>query len=172
MDLKNITNKSKHTKQIADKILVSTNLTEILSEFGKVEVIGSYKYDLMYGPDLDIIVETDQPQVSSFNALSKLIQTELFAKYEYGDFVKFPRVNRPRGYIIVLKIEVDSVKWEIEIWFLNKNEIPHDNLEVLIKNMTKNQRDEILKLKHVREESGLDKNNLSSMEIYKKVLGS
>lgn len=170
MDLNKIIEKSNRTKQIADRILVSTNLVETLSKFGKTEVIGSYKYDLMYGPDLDIVVETDQPRISSFNALSTLIQTELFAKYEYGDFVKFPRTNRPNGYIIVLKIEVDHVKWEIEIWFLNKSEISHDNLEELIKNMTDSQRDEILELKNEREESGLDKNNFSSVEIYKKVL--
>jgi len=170
MELDEIIKKSKHTKQIADKILKSSNLTNILSKFGDPEIIGSYKYDLMYGPDLDIIVETDKPRLSSVNALTELIQTESFSRYEYGDFVKFSRINRPHGYIIVLKIEVDDVKWEIEIWFLNKNERPQNDLETLMINLTENQRKEILKLKHEREESDINKNNLSGMEIYKKVL--
>ena len=170
MELNEIIKKSKHTKQVADKILGSTNLINILSKFGDTEVIGSYKYNLMYGPDLDIIVKNDKPRISSFNALVELIQTESFSKYEYGDFVKFPRINRPHGYIIVLKIEIENVKWEIEIWFLNKNERPQNKLDSLMVNLTENQREEILKLKHEREEAGINKNSISSMEIYEKVL--
>lgn len=170
MELNEIIRKSKHTKQVADKILKSTNLINILSKFGDTKIIGSYKYNLMYGPDLDIIVETAKPRISSFNALTELIQTESFAKYEYGDFVKFPIVNRPHGYIIVLKIEVERVKWEIEIWFLSKNEYPQSDLDSLMANLTENQIVKILKLKHERDESGINKNNLSSMEIYNKVL--
>lgn len=170
MELDEIIKKSQHTKQIADKILSSTNLISILSKFGDTEITGSYKYDLMYGPDLDIIVETEEPRLSSTDALTELIQTESFSKYEYGDFVKFSKINRPHGYIIVLKIEVDDIRWEIEIWFLDKKERPQNELDFLLANLTKDQKNEILKLKHNREEKGLNKNNLSSMEIYKKVL--
>lgn len=170
MKLNEIVTKSKNTKQSADEILSATNLLSILSKFGNAEIIGSYKYDLMYGPDLDIIVETDNPKISSFNALVKLIQSELFAKYEYGDFAKFPRIDRPHGYIIVLKIDLEGVRWEIEIWFLDKKERPQNDLDLLLMNLTENQKNEILKLKHEREKCGIDKNNLSSMEIYKKVL--
>lgn len=170
MNLNEIVSKSKKTKQSADKILSTTSLISILSKFGNAEIIGSYKYDLMYGPDLDIIVETDNPKTSSFNALVKLIQSELFAKYEYGDFVKFPKNNRPHGYILVLKIDLEGVRWEIEIWFLDTKERPQNDLDSLLMNLTENQKSEILKLKHEREKSGINKNNLSSMEIYKKVL--
>lgn len=170
MKLSEIITKSKNTKQSADEILSTTNLISILSKFGNTEIIGSYKYDLMYGPDLDIIVETNNPKTSSFNALIKLIQSELFAKYEYGDFVKFPRIDRPHGYIIVLKIDLEGVRWEIEIWFLDTKERPQNDLDSLLMNLTGNQKNEILKLKHERDESGMNKTTLSSMEIYKKVL--
>ncbi len=69
MDLNNIINKSKHTKQIADKILESTDLVTILSKFGDTEIIGSYKYNVMYGPGLDIVVKTNSPRSASFKTL-------------------------------------------------------------------------------------------------------
>lgn len=170
MEIDKIIQKSKHTKLVADKILDSSNLIAILSKFGAAEIIGSYKYDLMYGPDLDIIVETDKPRDSSMNAFNELIKNESFSKYEYGDFVKYPRNDRPKGYIIVLKIEVEGVKWEIEIWFLTKENRPVNELDKSLSNLTEDQRNQILRLKQEREEKGLDKNNLSSSEIYKKVL--
>ncbi len=100
----------------------------------------------------------------------KLIETESFAKYEYGDFFKFPRINRPHGYIINLKTEVDGVRWEIEVWFMTEKDRPNNELDLLLSNLTKNQVNKILKLKHDRKEKGLNKNNHSSIEIYKKVL--
>lgn len=170
MELDEIKKKSKNTKLTADKILQSSKLISIISKFGDPEIIGSYKYDLMYGPDIDIVVETEEPRLSSINALTELIQVEFFSKYEYGNFVKFPRINRPNGYIIVLKIEIDNFNWEVEIWFLNKEKRPKNDLDLLLTNITEDQRNEILKLKHSREQEGLNKHNLSSVEIYKKVL--
>ncbi|MEI7580002.1 MAG: hypothetical protein WCJ58_08305 [bacterium] len=74
-DYKNI---SKVRKDVADKILASSQIIQKLSEIGKVSVIGSYKYDLMFEPDIDIVVEAANPRASVIKALELIFQTKYF----------------------------------------------------------------------------------------------
>lgn len=164
---------SKQVKANADKILSGTNLFDILSDFGQVKMRGAYDLDLMYGPDIDIVVLNDNPRESSVKALQKLIDLRLFQKYEYGDFEKFKRAKRPESFIIVLKVGHENVKWEIEIWFLkeiDKEEI--EFIDKLKKILTPEVRLEILRQKDEREKGGLDKHKLSSFEIYQTFLSN
>lgn len=161
---------SKKIKSQADQIFTSTNLVHTLQTFGNVLINGSYPLDLMYGPDLDIIVATDDIRTASQNAIRMLIEQGDFQKCEYGDFVKFPREDRPRGYIVVLKITVEQVEWEVEIWFLTSFEEEHDSLLKIKEKLDGTMRIKILRAKHERETSGKTKYDLSSFEIYKQVL--
>ena len=117
-DQKKILETSKHIKEIASKLLEEKNIMEILSQVGKPEIIGSYALDLMFDEDIDIVVETDNPKKSAKEALNYFIDNETTQKYEFGDFVKFPRENRPQGYIVNIKTIYENTKWEVEIWFL------------------------------------------------------
>jgi hypothetical protein len=162
---------SKQVKSVADQILNETKLLDILSSFGQVEMRGSYDFDLMYGPDIDIAVISDNPRETSVKTLQKLIDLRLFQKYEYGDFEKFKREKRPESFIIVLEVEHEQVKWEIEIWFLeelDKEEVEFQNKLKGI--LTPEIKLEILKQKDEREKGGLDKHKLSSFEIYQSFL--
>ena len=162
---------SKRTKAQADHILTSTNLIHTLEAFGNVFINGSYPLDIMYGPDLDIIVATDDIRASSQKAIKKLIEQENFKRYEYGDFVKFPQEKRPQGYIVALKTTVENVEWEIEIWFLPSFKKERDYLLWVKEKLNETTRLKILKAKHERNISGKSKHDLSSFEIYKQILG-
>jgi hypothetical protein len=160
---------SKQVKGIADKILSKTDLVNILGEFGEVIVGGSYKYDLMWGPDIDIVVKCEDPRKASKGALQKLIELRLFQKYEYGDFVKFNREDRPESYIMNLRLPYANQKWEIETWFFSK--IPENQTDELIETkLNEENKITILEMKKKRDESGNTKHQLSSSEIYKRVL--
>lgn len=161
---------SKRIKTQADHILSSTNLVRTLEAFGNVFVNGSYPLNVMYAPDLDIIVATDDIRTSSQNAIRKLIEQEDFQKYEYGDFVKFPREERPRGYIVVLKTTIENIEWEVEIWFLSSFEKERDSLLGIKEKLNSTLRMKILRAKYERDISGKTKHDLSSFEIYKQVL--
>lgn len=163
---------SKTIKAQADHILSSTKLIHTLEAFGNVFVNGSYPLDVMYGPDLDIIVATDDIRTASQNAIRTLIGQENFQRYEYGDFVKFPREERPRGYIVALKTTVENVEWEVEIWFLSSFDEERDSLLRIKEKLNKTMRKKILRAKHERDISGKTKHDLSSFEIYKQVLGN
>ena len=162
---------SHEQKQTADKILSDTKLIPLLSKYGKCTLAGSYAYDLMGASDIDLIVETENPRETSLKVMKELLEAEQFQKYQYGDFEKFPRKNRPKSFIIVLISEVDGVKWEIEIWF--ERQFPQNLIEIdsLIKErLTPELRLVILRLKLERDKHGDDKHRLSSSTIYKAVL--
>lgn len=158
----NILEFSKEIKNDADQILKETGIIEILNQFGEVRVGGSYAFDLMYKPDIDIDVIISDPRNSAISALNKIIEHKIVQKLEFGDFETYPRINRPQAYIIVLKVEKNGRKWEVEIWF--KMEISKELAELneRLKNVTEDERLKILELK---KEGGKQ-----SVDIYREVL--
>jgi hypothetical protein len=154
----------------ATALLKRTNLEKTLSDFGDVFIHGSYPLNIMYSPDIDIVVKTSDPQTASLSALDRLLKLRQFQKYEYGDFVTFPIANRPQGFIIVLKTTIERVKWELEIWFLRSNEEQMSSYNWVKERLTEAKRLEILKAKHERQISGKSKHLLSSYDLYKQIL--
>jgi len=172
MEDKDILEHSKKTKSDATSLLNQTNLVSLLECFGEVVIGGSFKYDLMWGADIDIMVICSDTRKSSIEALNKVIESKLVQKYEYGDFVTFKREKRPESYILNLIIPFNDRRWEIEVWFFN--EIPSTKKEIddlMTLKLNDENRLTILKMKEERERVGLTKNSLSSVDIYKKVLG-
>ena len=161
---------SKKMHSVADQILDSSNLLKILEKYGEVLLHGSYPLDVMYGPDIDIVVASKDIQVSSRKALDEILDLSYFQKVEYGDFVKFPRANRPNGYILVLKTTIEEIKWEVEVWFLENIQSEKTNFEFLRDKISEDNRIKILEAKQERETQGITKHKLSSHELYKKVL--
>lgn len=162
---------SESQKEIANKIIADSALVPLLSKYGRCSIIGSLSLDLMYGPDIDMVVETDDPRIASVSAIKELIENRQFQKYQYGDFVKFPRKDRPSGFIVVLISEVEGVKWETEVWFMEK--YPQDKIERDLRfkeSLTPESRLPILRLKQTREKHGDDNNKVSSTNIYQAVL--
>lgn len=157
-------------KKSAEKLLESTDIIKILSSFGQVHVVGSLAFDLMTEPDIDLIVISNDPKISSEEAVSHVSRLHLFQKIEYGDFNKFPRENRPPFYIFNMRLPWEGESFEIEAWFLPEAE---ENLAFVekMKNITPEQRQKILELKLQRKEARKNKKQLSSFEIYKQVIG-
>ena len=162
---------SKKVRKDAEDLLRVTKLIEILSEFGEVKIGGSFKYDLMWGPDIDMVVICDNPRETSKKVLEKIIELRLFQKYEYGDFVKFKRENRPESYIVNMRLPFEGQKWEVEAWFFEKYPETHEEMDKLIlEKLTQEKKEIILEIKRKREEDGIDKHKINSAEIYRKVL--
>jgi L-rhamnose isomerase len=158
---------SKQTKLEAEEILNQTKLITLLNKYGEVRVGGSYLTDLMYGPDIDITIATENPREAVVKALNEIINNKICQKYQYGDFETYPRENRPQDHILVLILPFKNRQWEIEIWF-TKNHYPEQiELEEKLKNLPLETKEKILELKANRDNSGIDKHTLSSFKIYK-----
>lgn len=161
---------SQKTKQEAGSLLKYGNILNVLSKYGEVVLSGSYRYDLMWGPDIDIVVLSNKPEEASYKALKDFIEQRNFQKYQLGDFIKFPLEGRPQGMIVVLIHEFKGRKWEIEIWFQKSLSEKDEYFNKLLSTASEEQRKAILELKHQREKSGLSKHGLDSAAIYKGVL--
>ena len=162
---------SNQAKKTAQKILDQTNLIQILSKYGEVIIGGSFKYDLMWGPDIDICVICDDTRHASTSALHELIDNKVAQKYEYGDFVAFPRDKRPNSYIVNFILPFDGQKWETEIWFFNEYPTLQLGMDRLIADKLTNETKQIiLGMKKQRSESGDSKHQISSTDIYRQVL--
>jgi len=163
---------SRKIKRQAAALLKSTELLDILNKFGETYLIGSYPLDVMWGPDIDIIVKSENIKKSSIDALQEIVDKKLFRKIEYGDFVNFPDGKRPNGYILVLKAVVEGVKWEIEIWFLSDISKELNYHKFLESKINEKNRNKILEAKYSRETTNTSKFELSSYKIYEQILGN
>lgn len=164
---------SEKIKADADQLMETTDIINNLSEFGQINIGGSYKYDLMWNPDIDIVVVCDNPRQKSVEALRKMVDLRLFQKYEYGDFEKFKRENRPESFILNLILPYGGQKWEIEIWFMTEYPENQRKIDELIESRLDDEnRTKILEMKKSRSEKGFDKHSISSVDIYSQVLVS
>lgn len=172
MKNKDILEFSKKTKTEAVAMLEQTKLIDILKKYGEVVINGSFKYDLMWGPDIDITVICQNTRKSSLGVMNEVIEAKLAQKYQYGDFVTFKMEKRPESFILNLILPYCDRKWEVEIWFFEEILVSQKEIDGLIKSKL-NEKNKliILKMKEKRERSGLSKHSLSSFDIYKKVLG-
>ncbi len=161
--------RSSEIRREASEIIEIYKITEVLKEF-QLEIIGSYKLDLMYDRDIDIVVKSDDIENDSYKSLKKFIKLKQFMKVQYGDFINFPRNSRPKGYIINLFLEYKEKPWEVEIWFLgNINSSLKEMIQIENKLNQENKLN-ILKEKEKREELNISKKELSSYNIYQKIL--
>ena len=161
---------SKQTKTDATNILGQTGLIKRLSKYGDARIGGSYFSDLMFDADIDITVATEDPRESAIGFLNEAIKDRMCEKYQYGDFEKFGRDNRPRDHIVVLILSFNSRRWEIEIWFTKEHYVEQLAIEDKLKSLPAETKRTIIDLKHKRAKSGISKHQLSSFDIYRDFL--
>ena len=128
-------------------------LLPLLSEYGNVEVNGSYLYKLLYHPDIDVYVINDDVTKQMYVDLSsELLNLDSVSKLKTGDRVNFPHNNggdRPTGYWISPTIITDEFVWSCDIWlqkpaWVNPKIYRYDNILV---NLPDEKRLSILTLK-------------------------
>ncbi len=158
---------SKQTKSSATKILDQTDLVRRLSKYGDVRIGGSYFTDLMSDADIDVSVAAKDPRGAALGFLNDIINDRVCEKYQYGDFEKFPRENRPKDHIVVLILQYDKRRWEIEVWFSKEHDKEQLSLEERLNSLPSETKRQIIERKCARAKSGQSKHELSSFDIYK-----
>ena len=166
----NATDQSRQTKIDAAKILDQTGLINRLSKYGDARIGGSYFTDLMFDADIDITVATENPRESAIGFLNEAIKDRVCEKYQYGDFEKFGREDRPRDHIVVLMLQFNGRRWEIEVWFSKEHYKEQLVFEDRLKNLPYETKRKIINLKYKRVKSGISKHQLSSFDMYRDFL--
>lgn len=100
--------------------LLNDILMPILKQYGNVTVGGSYAYQLLNHPDLDIDIVNENVTKETFAALcAALISLDTTAKFKSADRVNYPHANagvRPFGYWISPEIHFGKNVWVLDIW--------------------------------------------------------
>lgn len=106
--------------QVAKNLISNLKVLEILKKYGTPLVVGSVAQEVVCKRDIDIVIGTTNLRETSKKILYEFIENENFKKIQYGDFIKFPRNNRPKGFIINIFVDdIEGNPWEFEIWILS-----------------------------------------------------
>lgn len=107
-------------KSQADKLLRETAIFELFSKYGELSAIGgSYQYDLMVYPDLDVgLLSPDVDKRLFAELVSDIVASQYVRKIATADCVNFAPVHkgRPKGYWIGLEIPFENDRWGLDCW--------------------------------------------------------
>jgi len=159
-------------------ILLNEVLLPILNKYGKVIIGGSYTYNLLSHPDLDIDIVSEDATKETFVALSaELLQLQHTSEFQSADRVNFPHKNpgkRPFGYWISPVINFEDSIWKIDIWLQKPESYTGDTNKYAqeLLNLNDEKRETILSLKEEllsKKIYGVGKEFLS-VDVYEGVL--
>jgi hypothetical protein len=102
----------------ADELLARTRIIELLSEYGRPHLSGSYSLQLMTWRDLDIYLELDTPDAVHFLELGARIGQALRPrKLSFTDHLNFPSTEVLSGlYWGIRTDELSRGGWKIDLW--------------------------------------------------------
>lgn len=163
-----LTKQSKQWHSEADDLLGKSKLIEILEEFGEVHLSGSYKYDLMLGPDIDLLIVCQNPETAAKNLHSKLIDQRFwngYLFYDWGNFRSPKHPEYPKAYYVGAKVTHNKHRWKVDIWLVDK--YPENIDDSWIINTSAENKSIILKLKEARNNGEIV---ASSYDIYDAVI--
>ena len=159
----------------AKRLLQDVKLVEYLQTLGKISFGGSYVYGTMVDRDIDIAV-TVPPEAISFDLRSQVAKHLLESKQLEGlaltDRKHFPK-NGPLGIWFGPIFNFENNQWNIDIWFVTKDEPKsHHNLGLhkRMLNISEEQRKTILEIKYAALQAGTKEKGVTSALIYEAVL--
>lgn len=162
----------------ADKMLSATKLLGILGKFGSIQPIsGSYDYDLMVYPDLDlglVVIGLDKNNFSEI--VGEVVGCDFVRKLSTADTVSFKPLHpgRPIGYWLGLEIPYEEDRWGIDCWIQRPEWLVNnkDAYKNRLSKISQAQREAILKIKYRLIHEGLYANKFYSNDVYDAVLDS
>lgn len=165
----NLLDESKWWKNEADGLLADSRLLDILKSYGKTYFSGSYKYDLMLGPDIDFLLVCNTPEISAQNLHKELIKQRFWNGYKFYDWDHFhspKHLEYPQAYYVGTKVTYKENRWKTDIWIVNKFPQNIDD-SWIIDNAKDDKKLTILEFKKARNENNI---NISSYDIYDAVI--
>jgi hypothetical protein len=161
---------SSKLKQKAEVLLSNSKILEFLNKHGDTILTGSFSYDLMLSPDIDIYVITSNPELETTSTLNQLIKQRYWNGYLFFDWYNFRSNNHPefpKSFYIGLKTTDGNYRWKVDIWFLDKNSYDGKENEWITAKLTKENKALILRLKDERNRNA---DKVSSYKIYDAVM--
>lgn len=163
-------------KQQADKMMETTQIMDVFARYGKfLGVGGSYKYDLMVYPDLDILFTANKADKEAYLSLMEDLASQSCVRSVNGvDDVNFPSRSgtKPKGYWIGVEIPFENDRWGIDCWVQRPEWVNNTDAiyESKLNKLGQDSRDAILNLKYQLIFRGLYGSKYYSNQVYDAVL--
>lgn len=165
MDIDAVLGESRATREEAGAFLREFGLLEHLARYGEVQLFGSYRWDTMLAPDLDLNVSNPAADLDlALDALVTLAHTGNFYSYRLDDWVTFSLDGFPTGHYLGLKRSYNDRRWKVDIWFL---QAPNAGSDWIEERMTEESRRVILAFKQLARTRNLP---VKSNDIYRMAL--
>lgn len=158
----------------AKEVIEKLNLVKILSQYGKVNVVGSLRYGLMVWRDIDIdlVLENEILEINYWKIVKKLFSNKKIQSMTLSDNRKIEDKNRPKSLYIGIKyLDNEENIWKIDIRLSNENDLNTGKIENLInEKITSKNRVTILEIKSQVCDNPKYHKEFSSVDIYEAVL--
>ncbi len=93
----------------ADKMLRASGLLAVFPRYGRVDLGGSYAYDLMVFPDLDFgIVAHSPPKRAAAELVGEVCALDSVHKVAFADMLQFEPGHRVKGYWLGIEIPLEG----------------------------------------------------------------
>lgn len=158
--------------------LLDTVLLPILSDYGEVTIGGSYIYNLMSWPDIDLSIQSEDVTKEKYIELcTRLLACDEMSKFTTTDRVQFGRMiktGQQKGYWIGLRFVYKETDWSIDMWFIKPewNADTTHEYKKRLEDLNDETRITILSLKNELLEKGLYgvSKEFQSVDVYNAVL--
>ena len=143
-------------RETASRLLEACDLPLILGDHGRIVFSGSYAYDTMMSPDIDLhLLQNVFSRQSAVEVLDALIRQDWWNTYSFGDWVqeRFRATvggRAPMGYHIKLGATFEGMPWNVDAWVLDEGKYADDLWAPRMATITGEQRLAILRLKRAR----------------------
>lgn len=167
----NLITQSQNTKVEANEILKKLGLTQKLQNFGKVEIIGSYKLDLMWQKDIDIYIKNPiaPNKYDLIGLMQNLFSEDQFFYFKIEDNTTQVKPELPKGVGMFIKLYSG---WKFDLWFMSEeeaSEIESITLD-LFKKYNPEMKETILQYKKTSVEQGVYNKKFTSYDLYKAII--
>lgn len=160
----------------ADKMLAVTKVMDVFTKHGLLSPIeGSYQYELMMYPDLDIGLLADTISKQDFaNLLADLAAHPAVRGLSTADTINFNLSMRPRpkGYWIGVDIPFEDDRWGIDCWLQQPEwgSVQEGDYAERLIHLNQLEKDAVLAIKYELIRNGSYGKQYSSGDVYDAVL--
>lgn len=168
--------KSQSIRSEAKEILDASKIESELARFGQVNLIGSYKYNVMMDRDIDfhVVVNELTPDLVK-NFFDYTVDCSMFEYISFHDKHKFNIDAAERyaskkaldSYYFGLRFVYNSNEWQIGVNFVTKPQEASVKIGGLFDNATNEQREQILVFKKLIKDMDV---KMSSSYLYRAVI--
>lgn len=157
----------------AKDVLKHLGLINLLSNYGKVKIVGSMALELMTWPDIDIDLESnDEINNKDYLEIVKdIFNYESIKKLTLIDNRSSFEKNRPKSMYIGIIYDLDDIDWKIDIRYLNSSDASAgDSLKQIKSKLTSEKVQAILEIKTNFHSHPKYRKEFSGYDIYNAVL--